>query len=45
MGSGDSSAADVWRISLLADSIGVLIVLAVGLAVFYALRVRPKAGQ
>ena len=43
MSSGDSSTADAWRISLLADSIGVIVVLAVGMVVFYALRSRPNA--
>jgi hypothetical protein len=37
---GDSSAADAWRTSLMIDSIGSLIVLAFGLAVFYGLRPR-----
>jgi hypothetical protein len=41
--SSDSSTADAWRISLLADLIGVMVVLAVGMVVFYVMRPRPNA--
>jgi len=40
---GDSSGAQGWRTFLLADSIGLLIVLAVALAVFFVLRLRSKS--
>ena len=40
---GDSSGAQGWRTFLLVDSIGLLIVLAIGLAVFFALRPRGKS--
>ena len=40
---GDSSAAEGWRTYLSVEAIGLLIVLAVGLAVFYALRPRTKS--
>jgi hypothetical protein len=42
---GDSSAAEGWRIYLSVEAIGLLIVLAVGLAIFYALRPRAKSDQ
>jgi hypothetical protein len=42
---GDLSAADAWRTSLFADLSGVLLVLAVGLVVFYVLRAGRKAEQ
>ena len=40
---GDTSGAEGWRTFLLVDSIGLLIVLAIGLAVFFALRPRGKS--
>ncbi len=40
---GDSSGAEGWRTFLLVDSIGLLIVLGIGLAVFFALRPRGKS--
>ena len=40
---GDSSGAEGWRTFLLVDSIGLLIVLAIGLAVFFSLRPRGKS--
>ena len=40
---GDSSGAEGWRTFLLVDSIGLLIVLAIGLAVFFVLRPRGKS--
>jgi hypothetical protein len=40
--SGDSSAAEGWRTYLSVEAIGLLIVFAIGLAVFYALRPRAK---
>jgi hypothetical protein len=40
---GDSSAAEGWRTYLSVEAIGLLIVFAIGLAVFYALRPRAKS--
>jgi hypothetical protein len=40
---GDSSGAEGWRTFLYVDAIGLLIVLAIGLAVFYVLRPRGKS--
>ena len=40
---GDSSGAERWRTFLLVDSIGLLIVLAISLAVFFVLRPRGKS--
>jgi hypothetical protein len=40
---GDSSGAEGWRTFLSVESTGLLIVLAIGLAIFYALRPRPKS--
>ncbi len=39
----DSSGAEGWRTFLLVDSIGLLIVLGIGLAVFFVLRPRGKS--
>jgi len=39
----DSSAAEGWRTFLVADSIGLLIVLAFGLVIFFVLRPRSKS--
>ena len=39
---GDSSGAEGWRTFLLVDAIGLLIVLAISLAVFFVLRPRGK---
>jgi hypothetical protein len=39
----DASAADGWRMFLVADSIGLLIVLAFGLVIFFVLRPRTKS--
>jgi hypothetical protein len=39
----DSSAAEGWRTFLVADSIGLVIVLAFGLVIFFALRPRIKS--
>ena len=38
----DASAAESWRIFLVADSIGLLIVAAFGLVIFFVLRPRTK---
>ncbi len=40
---GDSSAAEGWRTYLSVEAIGLLIVFAIGLAVFYALRPRAES--
>jgi hypothetical protein len=40
---GDSSAAEGWKTYLSVEGIGLLIVLAIGLAIFYALRPRAKS--
>jgi H+/Cl- antiporter ClcA len=40
---GDSSGAEGWRTFLYVDAIGLLIVLAIGLAVFYVLRPRAES--
>jgi len=40
---GDSSGAEGWRTFLYVDAIGLLIVLTIGLAVFYVLRPRGKS--
>ena len=40
---GDSSAAEGWRTYLSVEAIGLLIVFALGLAIFYALRPRAKS--
>ena len=40
---GDSSGAEGWRTFLLVEAIGLLIVLAIGLAVFFVLRLRGKS--
>ena len=40
---GDSLAAEGWRTYLSAEAIGLLVVLAVGLGVFYGLRPRAKS--
>jgi len=39
---GDASGAESWRTFLAADSIGILIVLAFGLVIFFVLRPRSK---
>jgi len=39
----DASVAESWRTFLVADSIGLLIVLAFGLAIFFVLRPRSKS--
>jgi len=41
----DTSAAEGWRTYLSVDAIGLLIVLAIGLVAFYALRPRAKSDQ
>jgi len=38
----DPSAADVYRTNLIVDSVGIAVVLAIGLALFYAMRQRKK---
>jgi hypothetical protein len=43
LGMGDSSAAEGWRTYLSIEAIGLLIVLAIGLALFYGLRPRAKS--
>jgi len=43
LGVGDSSSTEGWHAVLMVDLIGVLMVLAIGVGVFYALR--PKAGS
>jgi hypothetical protein len=40
---GDTSAAEGWKTCLSVEGIGLLIVLAIGLAIFYALRPRAKS--
>jgi hypothetical protein len=40
---GDSSGAEGWRTFLYVDAIGLLIVLAIGLAVFFVLRPLGKS--
>lgn len=40
---GDSSGAEGWRTFLYVEAIGLLIVMAIGLAAFYALRPRGKS--
>jgi hypothetical protein len=40
---GDPSVAESWRTFLVADSIGLLIVLAFGLVIFFVLRPRRKS--
>ena len=40
---GDSSGAEGWRTFLYVDAIGLLIVMAIGLAVFFILRPRGKS--
>jgi integral membrane sensor domain MASE1 len=39
----DASGAESWRTMLVADAIGLLIVLALGLAIFFALRPPSKS--
>ena len=39
---GDGSGAESWRTFLVADSIGLLIVLAFGVVIFFVLRPRSK---
>ena len=40
---GDGSGAESWRTFLVADSLGILIVLALGWVIFFVLRPRGKA--
>ncbi len=40
---GDASAAESWRIFLVADSMGLLIVAAFGVVIFFVLRPRSKS--
>ena len=40
---GDGSGAESWRTFLVADSIGLLIMLAFGLVIFFVLRPRGKS--
>jgi hypothetical protein len=40
---GDASAAESWRTFLVADTIGLLIVAAFGLVIFFVLRPRRKS--
>jgi len=40
---GDSSGAEGWRTFLYVEAIGLLIVMAIGLAVFFVLRPRGKS--
>jgi H+/Cl- antiporter ClcA len=42
---GDVSAAEGWRTALLVDCVGALVVLAIGIVVFYALRTRTKSAK
>jgi hypothetical protein len=42
---GDSSASEGWHRVLTVELIGVLVVLAIGIAVFYALRPKGKAAE
>jgi hypothetical protein len=39
---GDASGAESWRTFLVADSMGLVIVLAFGLAIFFVLRPRGQ---
>jgi hypothetical protein len=43
LGLGDTSASEGWHRVLTVELIGVLVVLAIGIAVFYALRPKTKA--
>ncbi|HXE34316.1 MAG TPA: hypothetical protein VN087_10420 [Verrucomicrobiae bacterium] len=45
LGLGDSSASEGWHRVLTVELIGVLVVLAIGIAVFYALRPKGKAAE
>ena len=40
---GQATAAEGWRAVLLVDCVGALVVLTIGIAVFYALRQRVKS--
>jgi hypothetical protein len=42
---GDASAAEGWRMFLLVDCVGALVVLAIGVGVFYATRPRTKSAS
>ena len=42
---GDASAAQGWRTQLLVGSIASAVVLAIGIAVFYAIRPRTKSAR
>jgi hypothetical protein len=42
---GDASVADAWRSVLLVDCVGAVVVLAIGVVVFYALRTRAKSAS
>jgi hypothetical protein len=45
LGLGDTSASGGWHRVLTVELIGVLVVLAIGIAVFYALRPKAKAAE
>jgi hypothetical protein len=42
---GDASGAEGWHTVLTVDLVGALVVLAIGVGLFYALRPRAKAAQ
>jgi H+/Cl- antiporter ClcA len=42
---GEATAAEGWRAVLLVDCVGALVVLAIGIVVFYALRTRTKSAK
>jgi hypothetical protein len=43
LSSGDASAAEGWHRVLTVEVIGVLVVLAIGVGAFYALRLKAKS--
>ena len=45
LGLGDSTSAESWHAVLEVDLIGALIVLAIGVSVFYALRPKAKSAK
>jgi hypothetical protein len=42
---GDASAAEGWRTQLLVGSVASVVVLAIGIAVFYAIRPRTRSAK
>ena len=45
LGLGDSAASEGWHRVLIVEGIGVLVVLAIGVGVFYALRPKAKRAE